>query len=331
MSPHPDLLSTRGGPTIGLVLRRPAGTLGLEPFFESLIAGMEEVAEHHRGSVLLQIAPDLEAERETYRRWGNGGHVAGVLIIELVEGDDRAAFLRSLQLPAVVLGEPAAGESAVALRVDNYGATIDAVNYLGTLGHRHIGRVSGPPELLHTRSRSKAFTDALELSGYTGVVVAADYTAEGGARATAELLDLETRPTAIFYDNDVMAAAGLDCATARGVRVPADLSILAWDDSTTCRMTAPPLSAMNRDLYQLGEIVATLLLELIAGRPAASRAAPPSRIIARGSTTVAPGFVPTETTAKPPAVPPTKRTARSTVAGPAKATRRAGAAVRRSE
>src|SRR5690606_39639736 len=59
-------------------------------------------------------------------------------------------------------------------------------------------------------------------------------------------------PTAIVYDNDVMAVAGLSAARQAGLAVPADLSIVSWEDSTLCRVTHPTLTALSRDAFRFG-------------------------------------------------------------------------------
>ena len=79
-----------------------------------------------------------------------------------------------------------------------------------------------------------------------------DYSGEDGARVTRRLLSAARRPTAIIYDNDVMAIAGLGVAQEMGLSVPGDLSIVAWDDSSLCRLVHPPLTALQRDIPAYG-------------------------------------------------------------------------------
>src|SRR5690606_14605312 len=88
--------------------------------------------------------------------------------------------------------------------------------------------------------------------------------------ATRELLTSPTRPTALIYDNDVMAIAGLAVAQEMGLAVPGDLSIVAWDDSPLCQLVHPPLTALSRDIPAYGAHAARRLLDVIAGRPSGS-------------------------------------------------------------
>lgn len=269
---------------VGIILRRSPRMLGIEPFYAEFIAGMEDVLAIERRSVLLQIVPTLEKELESYERWAATAQVAGVIVGDLVENDPRPAILHRLEIPTLVVGEPELPPGISAIRVDNYGAMLDAVTRLRAMGHTRIDRVSGPQHLFHTRLRTQAFDAAAADIGVSGRSVEGDYTEESGEKATRALLTRDDPPTAIIYDNDVMAVAGLGVAYEMKVDVPGELSLLAWDDSTLCRLAVPPLSAMSSDVHALGALAARSLLGVIAGDPEAILQAPPSHFIERGST-----------------------------------------------
>ena len=96
------------------------------------------------------------------------------------------------------------------------------------------------------------------------------------ARATRRLLSAARRPTAIVFDNDVMAIAGLGVAQEMGLAVPADLSIVAWDDSTLCRLVHPSLTALRRDIPAYGaHAPGCCSRPSPASRPRVSRTRPP--------------------------------------------------------
>ena len=79
------------------------------------------------------------------------------------------------------------------------------------------------------------------------------------------LLGAAEPPTAILYDNDVMAAAGLGVAQRMGVSVPGRVSIVSWDDSALCELMHPALTALRRDIAGAGSTAARMLRELAAG------------------------------------------------------------------
>ncbi|MCC2316303.1 LacI family DNA-binding transcriptional regulator [Cellulomonas xiejunii] len=274
-----------GADAIGLVLARPARMLGIEPFFMELIGGIEETLSCDDRSLLLHVVPDHDAEIAAYRRWGHGRLVDAVVLVNLVVDDLRPAVLAELGLPTVVVGGPERALADVAhVWIDNAQAMRDAVGYLVDLGHTTVGRVSGPAALAHTRSRTEAFLTECATQGVHGVVVEGDYGEESGRRAARTLLGRNDPPSALVFDNDVMAVAGLGVANELGLTVPHDVSLLAWDDSPLCRLAHPALSAMSLDVHAMGVQVADAVLNLLAsGRPTTSTA-PLPRLVARGST-----------------------------------------------
>ncbi len=200
--------------------------------------------------------------------------------------DTRPAVLTDLGLPAVLVGEPAPGFAAV--RTDHAGPVREAVGELLRLGHRRIARVTGPAQLQHTAARSTAFVDACAAGGTQPRLVEGDYSEESGAKQTAALLALPEPPSAILYDNDVMALAGLAAARDRGVDVPGSLNIVAWDDSALCRLASPALTTMSVDVHQFGVSVAESVLELVDGGPVTERWSPTAHWVPRASTGPAP-------------------------------------------
>ena len=111
-----------------------------------------------------------------------------------------------------------------------------------------------------------------------------DYTGEEGGRATRRLLIRPDRPTAIIYDNDVMAVAGLAVAQEMGLTVPADLSIVAWDDSPLCSLVHPPLTALTRDIAAYGAHAARELLAAVDGVKVGNIESGTAHLTPRGST-----------------------------------------------
>ena len=284
---------------VGLVLARPARLLGIEPFFMEFIAGIEERLAERDLSVLLHVVATQEAEIAAYRRWAERRLVDTVVVVNRTVDDRRLPVLRELGLPAVLVGagSDATGDAAAdatsdagggpampAVRTDDAGPVREALAHLLDLGHRRIARVSGPANLLHTRARTAALVEGCREAGIEPVVVEGDYSEEAGAKLTTALLRRPEPPTAILYDNDVMAVAGLGAAKEMGVAVPDRLSLIAWDDSTMCRLASPPLTTMSVDVHQYGVLVAESVLELIDGVPVAERWSPAARCVPRGST-----------------------------------------------
>lgn len=261
-------LSGARASSVGLVIARSADTLGVEPFFMRFIAGLERELSEQRVALLLQVVEDHAAAIEAMRLAWAERRIDGVVVTDLWNEDSRIPVLQELRIPAVLVGRPRPGVRAGAVWNDDAGAVSDAVDYLVALGHRNIARVAGLPTLEHTQARVAAFRKAMARHGLADPAVAeTDYTAEQGAQATRLLLSRRERPTAILYDNDVMAVAALNVAQEMGIAVPTELSILAGDDSQLCLLVRPALTALSWDIQAYGRNTARVLLEMVGGQP----------------------------------------------------------------
>ena len=276
----------------GLIIDRPARTLGGETFFMQLISGIQAELTQDHITLLFTMAEDPAEEIRMYRTWWAQRKVDGVFLVDLQVRDRRIRVLTELSMPAVVIGTPRGSGQLPAVWQDDRAATEAVVGHLAGLGHRRIARIGGFPRYWHSRLRTDALAQVAAAAGIEAVSVAADYTAEHGAEATQDLLKRTDPPTAILYDNDVMAVAGLGAAQRMGVRVPADLSIVAWDDSALCELVHPALTALRRDIPAAGASAARMLSEAVAGRPPGHLAEPSPVLVSRDSSGPPPAPVP---------------------------------------
>jgi LacI family transcriptional regulator len=149
---------------------------------------------------------------------------------------------------------------------DNREAVREMVRYLFERGHRHIGYLSGPPDLEVSRVRLAGFTSAAKELGLDhGPEYIADghFTARGGGEALGELLG-RVRPTAILAANDLMAIGAMRHLLASGLRVPEDISVAGLDDIPIAEYGPVPLTTMRVPTYQIGLEGASLLLKALA-------------------------------------------------------------------
>ena len=267
------------GGLIGLVLAGSAARVGVEPFFMELIAGMEQELAPYGANVLLLVVPDLDTELATYRRWAGDHTVRAVVVVNLVHDDVRPAALAGIGLPAVLAGRCDTPHLARVV-TDDAGAMTEAVTMLADLGHRVIGRVSGPADLVHTADRTAAMHAAAAARDLRVHIVEGDYSAEAGILGIQELLAADPAPTAVVFDNDVMAVSAL----RSGVPVPDRVSLLVYDDSPLCELAVPPLSALSIDVHEHGVALARAVLDTLDGAAPAEYPGPPIRVLRRAST-----------------------------------------------
>ncbi|WP_033819626.1 LacI family DNA-binding transcriptional regulator [Kitasatospora sp. MBT63] len=250
---------------VGLVLARPARTIGVEPFFAQLLSGLQAGLSAHAVALQLMVVEDTAAETEVYRRWASEHRVDGFILVDLQQRDPRIGVLEELGLPTVVLGGPGHHGQLPSVWADDREAMLSIVDYLAALGHRRIAHLAGLPAFQHTQRRIRALRDASRRLGLEEAVsVPTDFSDAEGAAATRTLLARAARPTAIVYDSDVMAVAGLGVAAEMGVSVPGELSVVSFDDSVLARIVHPALTALSRDTFALGEQVAGALLAAVA-------------------------------------------------------------------
>jgi DNA-binding LacI/PurR family transcriptional regulator len=256
-------LSTQRALAVGLVVAREPELLGADPFFPPFIAGIETVLAHRGHALVLQVTPSAEAELDGYRRLAADRRVDGVFLSDLRVDDPRPSVLVALGMPAVTIGRmPNSQLPSVGL--DDRPGIEAAVRHLIELGHRRIGHVAGPTHFVHSRTRQAAWRKVMLAAGLAvDLAVTADFTASGGAAATASLLDLAQPPTAIVFANDVMAIAGMSVAASRGVSVPDQLSVTGFDDTELARHLSPALTSIRSDALGLGAAAAGLLLDVI--------------------------------------------------------------------
>ncbi|MFE3584173.1 LacI family DNA-binding transcriptional regulator [Streptomyces vinaceus] len=280
-------LSGERSGAVGLVLARPAQTLGVESFFLQLVSGIQEVLSADRVALLFQVVDGIDAECAVYRRWWAERRVDGVLVVDPRTDDPRPELLTRLGLPAVMIGGTGAGAPPSSVWADDAGAMAQVVDHLYGLGHRRITHVAGLPGLAHTARRiaslrAEARARGLDPEHVRSVVT--DYSDTEGAAATRRVLAEPEPPTALVYDNDVMAVAGIAAAAELGIAVPGRISVVAWDDSALCRVTHPRLTALVRDTAGFGRLAAEELLGVLAGSPPRAREGERPRLEPREST-----------------------------------------------
>jgi LacI family transcriptional regulator len=160
--------------------------------------------------------------------------------------------------------------------MDDYRAAYDMTVYLLGLGHRQIGFVRGHPDHGVSPRRYGGFAAAMADHGCR---VAPDLVRQGyfsfqsGLNAAESLLKLSVRPTAIFAASDDMALGVMAGAARMGLTIPADLSVVGFDDNPAARMVWPQLTTVRQPIAEMAAAAAELLISgdakaaLEAGQP----------------------------------------------------------------
>lgn len=152
------------------------------------------------------------------------------------------------------------------ISVDNYGGARKAVEYLFSIGRRHIGLISGPLEWLEARQRKQGWEDALKGMGVEindNKWTQGNWSSASGEASFAELIQKYPGMNAVFASNDQMALGILHYANEHGIRIPEDLAVIGFDDLTEGAYYTPALTTITNPLRDLGILAVKTLLEQI--------------------------------------------------------------------
>ena len=210
--------------------------------------------------------------------------VDGIIVLTGRLSDD-ALGAYAQQMPLVVTGRTLKSPGLYALNFDNFEGGRLATQHLLSLGHRRIAFIAGDPRHPDAKERLRGYRTALQAAGLPfaqDLVLPGQYTEDSGRMAVERLLESREDFTAIFSANDQMAFGAALALHRRNLRVPDDVSLVGFDDLAGALYTAPPLSTVHHPVYEMGQIAAASMLQLLAGEmPTVKLPAP--RFIARES------------------------------------------------
>jgi LacI family transcriptional regulator len=238
------------------------------PFYSDVIHGVEDVAIACGYDVFL-CNTNYDVERgKAYARSLVAKRVDGVLIMTSNVSDEWMHDLLRCEVPIVIFDwdtRSLPGSAMRSILVDFESGIKAAVDHLLGLGHTRLAHVSGPLRYPTSRQRRDAFLKALAERGIdpdTVAVIEGDLRIDGGARAFHELLHLPIRPTAVFTANDLMALGIIWSASAYGLKIPEDLSVVGFDDISLASEIHPPLTTVSLPSYEIGRVAMNMLLEV---------------------------------------------------------------------
>lgn len=226
------------------------------PFFAEFLDGLQESL-HGAGLRMLvgsgRWDPQFEAEAvEAFLEM----RVDGLVLLSVVPD---ALHDISHSVPVVVVGERDIEDIDIVVDDDELGARL-AVDHLVELGHRRIAHIQGAPSTTAHYRRS-GYEVAMRRHRLDDVIVVepGDFTEEGGYRAALELLGRPDRPTAIFAPNDLVATGVLSAADERRLRVPADVSVVGYDNTHLAAIRHISLTSVDQPRRDMGRIAAERL------------------------------------------------------------------------
>jgi DNA-binding LacI/PurR family transcriptional regulator len=266
-------LVTRRTGSVGLVISEPPDRHFDEPFFDRIFTDpffgrvmSGALGELHRADIQLVLMPaeDRDALQHLVK-YLRQGHVDGVLHIAGEVDDPLPAILTRYGIPAALHSAPSQPLPINYVDLDQRAGGRLAAEHLWARGCRRIASITGPADMRASVGRLEGFLDALAERGLRDVpLVEGMFTRDSGEEAAAELLHLHPDVDGVFIANDLMAEGALPVIRESGRRVPDDVAIVGFDDSSAAKACRPQLTTVREPVEDMAAEMARLLLRQIA-------------------------------------------------------------------
>ncbi|ARF65335.1 LacI family transcriptional regulator [Streptomyces violaceoruber] len=272
--------------TLGLVISDV-----LNPYFTELARFVEEEARALGYSVIIGNADERPDLQDHHVRTLIDRRIDGLLVSP---ADGGTPLLRDVALsgtPMVFVDRWIPGIDVPVVRADGTGAVRDLVAHLHGLGHRRLAIIAGPAATTTGDERVEAFRGALRDHGLAlpdAYIGQGDFQAASGRRATEGFLELAKPPEVVFAADNLMALGALDAIRARGLRVPDDIALAAFDDIPWFVHTGPPITAVAQPTADLARAAVRALADRIEGRTPQSVTLPARLVVRRSCGEAAP-------------------------------------------
>lgn len=255
------------------LVKNKTNTLGIimpdlpTSFYRDIVNGIEHEAYLKDYSVILTHAGvggdrfkeslNLMAERR----------VDGIVVFSLFLDQKDVETIKLLKIPIVLLSTEATDSSIPFIKVDDYSASFAAVNYLIEKGHTDIGLAGvSSKDPVAGLPRIKGYKDALinsDLRIDEELIEFGDFTFEAGKQAMYSYLSNEKIITAVFCVSDETALGVISVCYEKGIKVPEDISVIGYDNSTISYMSTPPITTVDQPFYEMGRLGCKDLLKII--------------------------------------------------------------------
>jgi LacI family repressor for deo operon, udp, cdd, tsx, nupC, and nupG len=242
-------------------------------FFSKILRGIEETLfEAGYGMIIgdLDGSPEKEAH---FAAFTAAGRVDGAILLNghlFGQSRDGKGQAARINIPLVALCEAIPEADIPQIEIDNRAAASRMTQHLASLGHRSIAYVSGPSDNVLERERFLGYRDGLQEAGLPfdpSLVIPGDFTIESGIAAGQAIVARSQRPTAVFCISDEMAIGLMRTLISAGLRVPQDISVAGFDDIEFAAVAEPSLTTIHQPRRELGQAAASVLIDLLRGRP----------------------------------------------------------------
>lgn len=282
VNPHARSLATNRTGSVAFLLTEDHQLLFEDPNFSMLLTGAAQALAEKQLSLVLIMAGSA-AEQQRALAYIEAGHVDGVLLVSAHSGQRLISDIVDSKVPAIACGIPLGFQKRLGyVAADDLEGAREMVAYLRGLGRTRVATIAGPLDTPGGVTRLEGYRLELGDAFDERLVRHGDYGRASGEVAMRELLAAEPTVDAVFVANDRMAAGAIDALQAAGRRVPEDVAVGGFDDSSIALGTDPALTTMRQPFERISAEMVRLLLQVIDGeRPAAITL--PTELVVRAS------------------------------------------------
>lgn len=270
---------------IGLVLRRPEGSLQEDPFFSLFIAEIIDFLAETPYHLCVEVAKSKGSQEAVYDELLRSRRVDGLILIESEAKDRRIAKLHDEGFPFVLVGSPGDYRGVMSVDNDNVLAAQMATDHLVEQGYRRIGMVAGPKGVTVSEARIEGYKKAMWHADLPSFVWHADFGQKAAYLAGLQALQGPDRPDALVVLDDYMAMGVLAAARELKVSIPEELGVVSFNDTSICELLPRGLTSVNLNIHQIVSSACSWLLDVLGrnGNVVSRREIVPSTLMVRGS------------------------------------------------
>ncbi|NMA62372.1 MAG: LacI family transcriptional regulator [Firmicutes bacterium] len=254
--------------SLGVIRSRTGEGNFANPFFPAVIQGISSVAHKHRLNLVLSTSSTFEQEDEECLNLLRQRRVDGVILLASHSQDRLIPRLSADGFPFVLIGRYEGPEAINWVNNDNVHDAKIAINYLIKKGHKSIACLDGDPRYIVSLDRFAGYKEALREHSLLldpNLVEHSEFSVEGGYQATLRLLDRDSRFTALFAVDDLMAIGAMRALQERELQVGEDVAVIGFNNTILGSCVQPALTSVHVPIYELGQIAVQMLVAQIYG------------------------------------------------------------------
>lgn len=283
-------MSSKETTTIGLLISS-LGSKDENGFIHGHLCGVYRLCTECNCEFMLLVTETEHQKMQSFRQLCKKNNLSGIVVTGLKTHDPYYEELMTCDIPCAIVDMEAGSGQKCSVTTDNISASQDAVQHLCSQGHKNIAMINGGKFADVSMKRYAGYVGALCANN---IPVRQEYIRYGNFKEpdayeeTKQLLAMYPEITAIFCASDVMALGAIRAASELGRRVPADLSVMGFDDIPVAKYVYNGISTVQQDSHSVGYEAARAVYRMIQGEGVEQKITLPYHLLIRGTTGPAP-------------------------------------------